>query len=168
MVLSLAVAALVALGGLQSAQAITPNCFFNVSITDNSPLIQYEPHDAWFSLFVNSPIGSWKPGSMGAGASAHTAYGPGPKATIEYPGSIAWAKGGFDNVSSTPLDFQIDGVKQPQPQITDNVTFIATSAQDISVGMHTASFALDASSTHPQALIIFQIFQHLCGVVADT
>lgn len=168
MVLPLAVAALAAVAGLQTAQAITPNCFFNVSMTDNSPLLHYEPPGAWYSIFVNSKAGSWQPGMMGAGDSSHGSFGLGPKITVEYPGTLSYARGGLSNVSSTPIDFQVDGVKQPQPLVVQNTVFRSASTQDIAFGSHTATFALDATSTNPEALLMFQLFQSLTGVAFET
>lgn len=162
--LPLAVAALLAAAA--PVQAITPNCFFNVTMSDNSPLLRYDPPSAWFSLFVNSPIDSWQPGLLGQGLSSHSAFGLNATVNIEYPGSTAWVRGGIANVSDTPVLFEIDGTKQPYPLVNQNV-FMSTS-NDLPVGAHTAKISLDPTSTNPEAVLIVTYFQNLCGVVAET
>jgi hypothetical protein len=161
--LSLAIAALLAAA---PTRAITPNCFFNVTLSDNSPLLHYDPPNAWTSLFVNSPIGSWQPGIMGQGVSSHATYGTAPKITVEYAGTVAWAKGGYDNASATPINFVIDNQKQPFPT-TEQGVFLSSS-NDIPQGAHTAEISLDPSSTDPLAWVFLMVFQSICGVVAET
>lgn len=150
-----------------AAEAITPNCFLNISLGDNSPLIHYSPPHTWISLFVNSNPENWEAGMVGVGQSAHSVFGSGATATIEYPGTVAWVTGGIGNVSDTPLDFQIDGVLQPQPDIV-NVSFISTSNKDIGLGSHTATIGLHATNTDPNAYMHFLGFQHVMGIAAET
>ncbi|BEJ15702.1 hypothetical protein CspHIS471_0503070 [Cutaneotrichosporon sp. HIS471] len=150
-----------------SAQAFNPNCFFNVSMSDNSPLVQYKPNTAWQSIFVNSPRNSWQAGAMGQGASSHSTFGLGPFIEIEYPGSIAWAKGGIFNGSETPVRMDIDNIQQPYPVVNDSV-YLLTSNKDLQTGAHSVKISLDQSSTNPEALLIFLLFQSMCGVVAET
>ncbi|BEI92752.1 uncharacterized protein CcaverHIS019_0503800 [Cutaneotrichosporon cavernicola] len=150
-----------------SAQGFTPNCFFNVSMTDNSPLVLYKPPSAWKSLFINSPLAAWQPGMMGQGVSAHGTFGTGPVINIEYPGTMAWAKGLVGNASTTPVRMDIDNIQQPYPELT-GPGFLLTSNDNLAIGAHTVKIALDQSSTDPQAQILFQLFQSMCGVVAET
>lgn len=163
-----ALAVMAALGQAPTIAAITPNCFFNLTLGDNSPLIHYTPPDAWMSLFVNTNPFSWQAGMLGYGQSSHSVYGSGATATIEYPGTMAWATGGMGNTSiDAPLDFKIDGVLQP-PATRFDAQWVAISYTDIAVGSHTATFALNPANVDPRAYLHFWGFQHLVGVAAES
>ncbi|CAK9781382.1 hypothetical protein CC85DRAFT_310712 [Cutaneotrichosporon oleaginosum] len=162
--LLLAVAALLA--AATPAMAITSNCFFNVSMQDTSPLIRYNPPSAFRTIFVNSPASTWQPGIIGQGISTHSTYGLEPYIIVEFPGTVAWAKGGVANVSNTPIRFTIDDRQQPYPVVDENV-FLSTST-DLAMGPHTARLQIDPSSTDPLAWMALFVFQTLTGVAAES
>ncbi|GMK55668.1 hypothetical protein CspeluHIS016_0207240 [Cutaneotrichosporon spelunceum] len=161
----LALAAIALLAASVSAQSFSPNCFFNVSLGDNSPLIIYQPPSAFTSVFVNSV--RWQAGLMGMGASVHSTFGQGPVVFIEYPGTQAWASGLVGNGSATPIRMTIDGVLQPYPEILDQAGFVFT-GNDMPPGLHSVNITMDPTSTDPRAVMMFELFQSVVGISAET
>lgn len=136
---------LAALGHVSSASAMSaPNYFVNITLTDMSPLLHYEPPDAWMSWFsTSSLLGVYEPGMLGGGLSVHTSSVAGSSVFLEHPGSMSTI---IAQVTNNPIDvvsITADGVGRPPVNpVTENATtgFFATSGP-LEPGAHNLSVA---------------------------
>lgn len=119
-VLALAGAALLLSAG---TQAKSPEIFrkpVNVTLTDSSPLLVYEPREAdpttvnykynpdlWNTTFPRRPWSEWQPGTLGRGDSAHQTNKAGNRVSVTWIGTAIAFKGSCEN--NCKVSLSIDG-----------------------------------------------------------
>lgn len=148
-----------------AAAAYVPNCLWTVQLQDWSPLVHFDPAEQWSV----APVERTRATANGTDSS-RTSKGSGAKMTFESPGTRFTAYGQLSNVSSTPLDFAVDGVAMNPPAIVNQSTGWTTGdiADDLAFGMHKITLELNPSNTNPDASFGVHRWTQLTGTVAET
>jgi hypothetical protein len=151
---------------LRRARAdFTPNVTDTLVLSANSPLVQFDPPEAWSMVYDLLESIEWVPHLVGAGPSRMKARGIGPNISVAYPGMNVTVHGYTFDVDSVRADETqwngIDGQGQPPPTTLLEQVYIDEpeynnegtyqyrrweSSQEIEMGNHTLTLGLAADS----------------------
>ncbi|BEI84816.1 hypothetical protein CcaverHIS002_0502170 [Cutaneotrichosporon cavernicola] len=139
-----------------STYAFEPNVTFIWEVPPMSPLIQFDPPDAWVDTYPNINDSLYTPGVMGKGFFPLITAGPGCRAYVEYIGSMFVLQGSLlDGATMSEVIFELDGVQQTGPMVGPSLdvlgqTIFGMTNLDTTLGPHVGSLRL-LSSAPPQS-----------------